>query len=86
MSMCGKSGYDCFEGLCISKVIFFLLQCGDTFLQFYTDLCVFAINVDKGCWEKLKESSTLGPNEEILARKRDMARVRIVVLTYFSLS
>ena len=58
----------------------FLLQCGDAFLQFYTDLCIFAINVDKGCWEKLKESSTSGPNEEILARKRDMAQVRIVCL------
>ncbi|XP_076469471.1 uncharacterized protein LOC143299863 [Babylonia areolata] len=49
-------------------------QCGDTFLQFCLDLCVFAINVDKGCWEKMKESNTSGP-KELQARKRDMAQV-----------
>ncbi|XP_070193168.1 pneumococcal serine-rich repeat protein-like [Littorina saxatilis] len=50
-------------------------QCGDAFLQFCTDLCVFAINVDKGFFEKLKGTSASGPNEEILAHKRDMAQV-----------
>lgn len=51
-------------------------QCGDAFIQFYTDLCVFALNVDKGCLEKLmKESGTSAPGEEAVARKRDMAKV-----------
>ena len=69
-------------------MLYDLFQCGDNFLQFYLDLCVFAINVDKGCWEKLKDSSSTGPNEEIVARKRDMAQVILltpVISLFFSL-
>jgi hypothetical protein len=37
---------------------------------------VFAINVEKGCWEKLKTSAGSSENtNEMQARKKDMAQV-----------
>ena len=62
-----------------------VFQCGDTLLQFCTDLCVFAINVDKGQLEKLKGSSFKSHeyDEEILARKGDMFKVsRLLLIEY----
>lgn len=57
-------------------LLFYSLQCGDSFIQFYTDLCIFAINVDKGYLDKLvKESGVSGPGDEAAASKRDMAKV-----------
>lgn len=64
-----------------SKLFFICGQCGDEFIQFYTDLCVFALNVDKVYWEKLvKEGAATG--EEAMARKRDMAKVLFLLLLF----
>ncbi|XP_055883589.1 uncharacterized protein LOC106054163 [Biomphalaria glabrata] len=47
-------------------------ECGDTYLQLYVDMCIFAINVDKGQMEtSIKEDNLVAA----VARRGDMASV-----------
>ncbi|XP_041347807.1 uncharacterized protein LOC121367599 [Gigantopelta aegis] len=46
------------------------LECGDMFLQLYTDLCIFALNFDKSCLEKHMQD---GDMEGLRSRQQAMA-------------
>ncbi|CAL1541781.1 unnamed protein product, partial [Lymnaea stagnalis] len=47
-------------------------ECGDVYLQLYVDMCIFAINVDKGQMEtNIKE----GNMDAAIARRSDMASI-----------
>ena len=50
--------------------LLFCFQCGDMFLQLYTDLCIFALNFDKSCLEKHMQD---GDMEGLRNRQQAMA-------------
>ncbi|XP_050411970.1 uncharacterized protein LOC126826904 [Patella vulgata] len=45
-------------------------KCGDSLLQFYTDMCIYAINIDKGVLEKSMQS---GDMSELQSHQQDMS-------------
>ncbi|CAG5136261.1 unnamed protein product, partial [Candidula unifasciata] len=47
-------------------------ECGEIFLQLYVDMCIFAINVDKGQMETNKKEGNM---EAAAARRSDMASI-----------
>ena len=52
-------------------LLYYCFQCGDTFIQLYTELCKYAINIDKGNIEREKSIGTI---EEVKRRKLSMSK------------
>ena len=76
----------------------FSFQCGDTFIQLYTELCKYAINIDKGNMEKELEKENLEAVKErqfaiaktcvrmaYMLKEYDFRIAKICGLTAFSL-
>lgn len=56
----------------LTCTLFCWFQCGDSFLQLFVDMCIFAINVDKG---QMEANRNEGNREAAAARRSDMASI-----------
>lgn len=73
MELCNSKNYSKYiDHLNALKALFYLFQCGlEKFLQLYTDLAIYALNLDKGIWDCAKsfcDEGAIGMSEKAIAR------------------